>query len=174
MLDVIKAQVQVSGTYRAQIEIVHPTLRMMMGLREGEEVFHDVQMSLTQDPVTLDEVYIVAQIDVTSTVLAEREVQRAHAKLAEEKVRTEALLHRQHELIECLGWVSEVGRSAAGNKKAAELIDSVRKQIVAGGYSSGSSIGADQIELVGFLGEGSVSFWLPCPSHHPPSPPTWT
>ena len=152
----MKAEVRGGGTFRTQIEVVHPTLRLMMGLREGEEVFHDVQMSLTRDPVTLQQVYTVAQIDVTAAVLAKREVELAHARLAEEKVRTEALLHRQYELIECIGWVSDLGRSASGNQKAVELIDSVRKQIAAGGSISGRD--GEQIELISLLGQGSVSY----------------
>ena len=138
------------GSYRTQVEILHPTLRMMMGLKEGNEAFHDVQMSLTKDPATLQPVIIVAQIDVTSAVLAKREVQQANAKLAEEKLRADALLYRQHELIECIGWVSDVGRSAAGNQRARELIDSVRKQIVSTGGSEGG------IELGRLLGQGTV------------------
>ena len=156
-LEVMKAVVKAGGTFRTQIEVIHPTLRMMMGLKEGEEAFHDIQMSLTRDPVTLQQVYTVAQIDVTAAVLAKREVQEAHAKLAEERVRTEALLHRQYELIECIGWVSDVGRAAAGDQKATELIDSVRKQIAAGGPLCD---GSGDIELICVLGQGSVSCFM--------------
>ena len=93
-LESMKAAVQGGDTFRTQIEVVHPTLRSLMGLREGEEAFHDLQMSLTRDPVTLQQVYTVAQIDVTAAVLAKREAQLAHAELEEEKLRTDALLHR--------------------------------------------------------------------------------
>ena len=84
------------------------------------------------------------------------------------KVRTEALLHRQHELIECIGWLSEVGRSAAGDSRATALIEGVWKQIVSGSglASSGSDNSAsvtigispsdqDTIEILEPLGEGS-------------------
>ena len=63
-----------------------------MGLKEGEEAFHDVQMSLTQDPATLEEVYVISQIDVTAAVLAKRQLQAANSKLAEEQVSTEGHL----------------------------------------------------------------------------------
>ena len=134
----MKAAVSLGDTYRLQVEVAHPLLRALMGLREGEEAHHDMQLSLTRDPVTLQQVYTVAEIDVTAAVLAKRQVHLAHAQLAQEQVRTigylfmptgmdmwikmnhlptphpqvrtEALLHRQHELIECLGWVSEVSR----------------------------------------------------------------
>ena len=93
--DALKAEVQSGGAFRTQIEVVDPTLRMLMGLKEGEEAFHDIQMSLTKDPVTLQPVFILSTIDVTPAVLAKRELQEAHGRLAEEKLRTEALLHRQ-------------------------------------------------------------------------------
>ena len=87
------------------------------------------------------------------------------------QVRTEALFHRQHELIECIGWLSEVGRSAgaAGDSRASALIEGVWKQIVSGSglatASSGSSAGEasasgglpdqEALEILGPLGEGS-------------------
>jgi hypothetical protein len=63
-----------------------------MGLREGEEAFHDLQMSLTRDPVTLQQVYTVAHINVTAAVLAKREAQLAYVELEEEKLRTDGHL----------------------------------------------------------------------------------
>ena len=66
-------------------------------------------------------------------------------------------VHLQYELIECIGWVSDVQRSAAGNPRAAELIDSVRKQIATSAGGSMSNAGGEQIELLNLLGEGSVS-----------------
>ena len=72
------------------------------------------------------------------------------------QVRTDALLHRQYELIECIGWVSEVGRSVADDARAAELINTVRKQIVDGSSSVAEGAGGDDIELLELIGEGSV------------------
>lgn len=148
----MKTTVGSGDVFRTQIEVTHPTLRQMMGLEEGEEAFHDVQVSFTQDPVTLQKIYVIAQIDVTSAVLAKREVQVAYAKLEKEKIRSQALIRRQYELIECLGWVSEVG-SSAGTQKASELIASVRRQI----SESLSTDDDGKIELNSLLGEGSVS-----------------
>ena len=148
----MKATVTGGDVFRTQIEVTHPTLRRMMGLNKGEEAFHDVQVSFTQDPVTLQKIYIIAQIDVTSAVLAKREVLEAHAKLEQEKIRSQALIRRQYELIECLGWVSDVG-SSAGTQKASELIAGVRRQI-----SESLLIDDDgKVELGSLLGTGSVS-----------------
>jgi hypothetical protein len=55
-VEAMKSSVQAGRTFRTQIEIIHPDLRLMMGLREGHEEFHDVQISLTRDPVTLVQV----------------------------------------------------------------------------------------------------------------------
>ena len=101
--------------------------------------------------------YIFAQIDVTAAVLAKREVQKAHADLAEEKIRAEALVHRQFELIECLGWVSELGRSSAGDQRASTLIDKVRRQMVADHGGASLSMDSEKIEITEMLGHGSVS-----------------
>ena len=75
------------------------------------------------------------------------------------------MLNRQHELIECIGWLSEVGRSAAGDSRATALIEGVWKQIVSGsGLTSGDFSASsaayttpdqDPIELLEPLGEGS-------------------
>ncbi|GAX80144.1 hypothetical protein CEUSTIGMA_g7582.t1 [Chlamydomonas eustigma] len=147
------------GYYRSQVSITDNKLRVLMGLKAGEEAHHDVQVSQSQDPVTLQRVLTISQVDVTPTVLAQRQLQQAHAELAEEKVRTEALMCRQRELIECIGWVSQVGRSAAGDARSAELIDRVWQQMIQdGGRDHSVSCGApelDDIELMELMGEGS-------------------
>ena len=35
---------QMGGTFRRQVEVFHPSLRTLMGLKAGEEVHHDVQV----------------------------------------------------------------------------------------------------------------------------------
>ncbi len=86
---------------------------------------------------------------MTETVLAKREAQR-------ERERTEALLQRQYELIDCLGWVSDVGRSAKDDSKALKLIESVSRQIIFSGKSAEGDV-SQRIELLEFIGQGSVS-----------------
>ncbi|GAX80143.1 hypothetical protein CEUSTIGMA_g7581.t1 [Chlamydomonas eustigma] len=126
----LNATVKGGGYFRAQIEIKHPSLRALIDLKEGDEAHHDVQVSLSQDPVTLQSVFIISQVDITAAVVAQRQLQQAHSELAGEKIRTEALLSRQYDLIECIGWVSEVGRSVAGDARSAELIDRVWRQMI--------------------------------------------
>ncbi len=82
-------------------------------------------------------------------------MQSAHALLEEEKVRSDALLKRQHELIACLGWVSELGRSTAKTATEATLLLSVQQQLMTMG--TGQAAGGEQIELLELLGSGSVS-----------------
>ena len=102
---------------------------------------------------------------MTETVVAQRELQKAHEKLESEKIKMDVLLHRQKELIECLGWVSEVGASAGGSRTAM-LIDSVRKQLsrttVLNENGPGSSSGSvdassmgEVIQMQELLGQGS-------------------
>jgi hypothetical protein len=50
------------GTFRSQIKIVTPSLRALMLVADEEEIHHDVQVCLTKDPVTLEQVYILAQV----------------------------------------------------------------------------------------------------------------
>ena len=96
---------------------------------------------------------------MTAAVLAKREVQKSHAELAEEKLRADALVQRQYELIECLGWVSDVSQSSAGDRRASSLIDKVRRQMVAdhrGGPSSSLPVERDKVQIKGLLGHGMV------------------
>ena len=67
--------------------MVHPKLHNLMGLKEGEEAHHDVEATMSRDPVTLVQCITVSQTDVTDAVLAQRQLLLAHAELAEEKVR---------------------------------------------------------------------------------------
>ncbi|GAX77890.1 hypothetical protein CEUSTIGMA_g5332.t1 [Chlamydomonas eustigma] len=59
-----------SGIFRTRLEISNPVLRFYMCLGEGVEAHHDVQVTRTQDPVTMDKIYIVSQLDVTEAVVA--------------------------------------------------------------------------------------------------------
>ncbi|GLC49566.1 hypothetical protein PLESTB_000259300 [Pleodorina starrii] len=53
-------------------------LRKWLELRPGEERWHEVQISRLRDPLRLAPSYIVAETDVTATVLAQRQVDRLH------------------------------------------------------------------------------------------------
>ncbi len=102
----MRAATEGGGTFRTTIEILHPELRSLMGLKEKRGVVADsrskealeegsleaaschldCQVSLTSDPATLRKIFIISLIDVTAAVAAQRELQRAHALLEEEKV----------------------------------------------------------------------------------------
>ncbi len=56
------ACVQRGEVHRSQVAILHPQLRLMMRLEEGAEVHHDVQITLSKDPVTMEEALVVAQV----------------------------------------------------------------------------------------------------------------
>ncbi len=60
------ASVQRGSVHRSQVAILHPQLRLMMRLEEGAEVHHDVQITLSKDPVTMEEALVVAQVDLLS------------------------------------------------------------------------------------------------------------
>ena len=111
------------------------------------------------------------QIDVTAEVMAQEQVRQAYALLEDEKGRTDALLLRQHDLIECLGWVGEMGRTTLGSARSAELFDSFRQQLtidnrdgkmggehgVQGKQGRQDVQEKDQVEMLQLIGEGSVS-----------------
>jgi hypothetical protein len=97
--------------------------------------------------------------------MAKKEVQRANSLLVMEKQRSEAVVQRQYELIECIGWLSEVGQSAAGDKRVSDLIDLVKKQLVEESSASshggdadgaGSVPGKEGIRLMEMIGLGTV------------------
>ncbi len=83
----MKAAVAKGGTFRSTISVTHPDLRTLMCLQGEEELYLDSQVSLTEDPYTLQNVYVLSQVDVTATVLVQRQLQVALGQLAEEKVR---------------------------------------------------------------------------------------
>ncbi|GAX78093.1 hypothetical protein CEUSTIGMA_g5535.t1 [Chlamydomonas eustigma] len=123
-------------TFYCQLEISHPVLRSWIGLQEWQQAHHRVFITLSQDPVTLQEVYTVSQVDVTDMVIAQQETHKALAelneerqRLAQEKEHVEGLLQRQYELIACISMVTEVGRVEGNGHLASKLIESVRMQI---------------------------------------------
>ena len=55
-------------TFRRRMEIVNPKLRALMGLSDpDEEAHHDVEVSLSRDPITLELCYTIAQVDESFT-----------------------------------------------------------------------------------------------------------
>ncbi|GAX77875.1 hypothetical protein CEUSTIGMA_g5317.t1 [Chlamydomonas eustigma] len=139
--------------FHTRLEITHPVLRSFMCLHgEGQEAFYDVQISVTHGPIAYEKVFIVSKVDVTEAVLEKCELQHAYDKLTEEKQRAMALLHRQHELIECFGKVNEAAlRSSDGKRKsAAHLMDNVFMHM-----TEGAGDVKEKIELNELLGQGS-------------------
>ncbi|GAX77879.1 hypothetical protein CEUSTIGMA_g5321.t1 [Chlamydomonas eustigma] len=150
--------------FRTRLGITNPILRSFMGLEAGREAHHDVQITMNEDPVNCQKTYIVAQMDVTETVLAKHELQIAHDQLAEERDRMDTLLQRQHDLIECLGKIGGVdgtlggtGSSKVGSLNqrpmslaASALMDSVRQHV-----REGADKPQDGIQIQELLGEGS-------------------
>ncbi|GIL79146.1 hypothetical protein Vretimale_16683 [Volvox reticuliferus] len=53
-------------------------LRKWLELKPGEERWHEVQISRLRDPLRMEPSYIVAETDVTATVLAQQQVARLH------------------------------------------------------------------------------------------------
>ena len=48
--------------YGTRLQIVHPLLRSWMGLRGSQEAHHDILVTLSQDPISLQKVYTIAQV----------------------------------------------------------------------------------------------------------------
>lgn len=98
------------------------------------------------------------QIDVTDRVLAERQLQQAHAELAEDKARLAVLTNRQYDLIACLGKVNELGKSVAGSPSAVSMLHNMRRQLLESSDTLVSSSTAEEsIQKLEVLGAGSVS-----------------
>eukprot|EP00198_Chlamydomonas_reinhardtii_P003616 XP_001692952.1 guanylate cyclase [Chlamydomonas reinhardtii] len=65
------------GTWSRRLRISDsPILRKWMELEEDEERWHEVQISKLRDPLHLTSSFIIAETDVTATVLAQHEVLR--------------------------------------------------------------------------------------------------
>ncbi|GAX79557.1 hypothetical protein CEUSTIGMA_g6998.t1 [Chlamydomonas eustigma] len=60
----LNATVQRGGTFCKRVEITHPVLRYLMGLGDSphfEEAHHDVEVTVSRDPVTLERAYTISQ-----------------------------------------------------------------------------------------------------------------
>ena len=115
------------GTFRAIVEVTDPILRSLCQLREGQEMHLDCQVTETNDPrhESFRKIFIVNQIDMTEVVLGLHKLETARKNM-EAKI---AKLDEMMDLIETLRWVSEVGRTAGTKGRAAQLIDSVKRQL---------------------------------------------
>jgi hypothetical protein len=82
----MEAAAEKGEKYSSRIKLVHPKLLSWMGLVQDAEIYHDVQISSSTDPITLQGVYTISQIDVTDAVLAQHEVQAARLQLENDKV----------------------------------------------------------------------------------------
>ena len=144
---------QVSGTlFSTRIEIKSRRLRSWMQLAEDEAAFHDVHAMVLRDPITLEPVYILTNIDVTDTVLAQKAVLKANEELADEKVRMDALLRRQYELIEVLQAMPMSNSRGKADNEVADKIKMLHQELQEAGAVSPAE--ADDIKLLSILGRG--------------------
>ncbi|GAX73536.1 hypothetical protein CEUSTIGMA_g987.t1 [Chlamydomonas eustigma] len=155
MMQQLQAAGRQGDTFKKRVEITHPILRKCMGLKAGDNAFHKAHATLSRDPITLQRVFIISQVDITETVSAKQQLQKAHAILAEEKKRMDALVKRQYDLIACLGMVTDVGTSPGNNSAAAELIAGVQRQL-AGSLSMEDDGGLEVMEMIGEGSYGKV------------------
>ncbi len=51
-----------NGVFCTRQEVTNKSLRFWMGLKQGEEAHHDIQVSLSQDPITLQRVFTISQV----------------------------------------------------------------------------------------------------------------
>ena len=101
------------------------------------------------------------QVDVTDTVIAQQQLQAAHAELAKEKAHMHELLVRQFNLIECLGKVTSVRESVGNNTAAAALLQNVLNQMVTSSSQVALDASQEDIKLLEPIGQGSVGFRAP-------------
>eukprot|EP00197_Chlamydomonas_leiostraca_P012061 CAMPEP_0202862862 /NCGR_PEP_ID=MMETSP1391-20130828/3738_1 /ASSEMBLY_ACC=CAM_ASM_000867 /TAXON_ID=1034604 /ORGANISM="Chlamydomonas leiostraca, Strain SAG 11-49" /LENGTH=1034 /DNA_ID=CAMNT_0049542445 /DNA_START=106 /DNA_END=3210 /DNA_ORIENTATION=+ len=126
-LDEMRAVTDASNMFSKVIKIRSPVLHkwLMLGQKEAKETWHQVQVSKAKDPITLQHVYIVAQLDVTSAVQTEHQVVElqaenhdlhwTRAKLEDEKAHAQEMNARlKATLVEVL---------AARDKTFATIID---------------------------------------------------
>jgi serine/threonine protein kinase len=131
------------GIFRVTVEVgLNPVLRSLMMCAEGQEMYLDCHVTHAKDPETLKKILIISQIDVTEGVISQRNLEAARQNLessllclSEEKAKVEAMMRQQADLIECLRWVGEVGRTAGTKARATQLIDSVKRQLTGKGSS---------------------------------------
>ncbi|KAJ9511800.1 hypothetical protein QJQ45_022674, partial [Haematococcus lacustris] len=66
--------------FNKTMQIKSPLLQRWLDITSGTPVWHQIQISIARDPVTLKNVYVVAQVDVTSAVLTEHKVNELQAE----------------------------------------------------------------------------------------------
>ncbi|GFH27790.1 guanylyl and adenylyl cyclase family member [Haematococcus lacustris] len=63
------------------VKITSPVLRhWLLPTSSDADIWHQVQISRARDPTTMDFMYVVAQVDVTSAVLTEHKVNELQAE----------------------------------------------------------------------------------------------
>ncbi|KAG1669861.1 hypothetical protein FOA52_012449 [Chlamydomonas sp. UWO 241] len=152
-LEALSTTLTSGSTFACRLCITHPLLRACMRLQDNEQSYHDLQVSLTKDPVNLQPLYIISQMEVTEHVLAQHALVAANVELQEQQTLKAALVARQYDLIACLGMVSDVGASAPSNKIQADLINAVKQDLFAGGKSELAA--GNEVELLEDLGAGA-------------------
>ena len=115
-----------NGMFLTRIQIHSENLRHMMHVPDGRESFQDLKIMITPFAMANDSVFIITHIDVTDTVLAQREVQRAYEELKEEKERMQLMIQRQYELLQVL---REMKPSGSGHEATLTLNDRLSTEI---------------------------------------------
>ncbi|KAG1655488.1 hypothetical protein FOA52_008959, partial [Chlamydomonas sp. UWO 241] len=153
LLEALQTTLTSGATFECRLSITHPLLRACMGLHNDQESYHDLQVSLTKDPVNLQPLYIISQMEVTDHVIAQRALQAANIQLHEQQEQKQALLVRQYDLIACLGMVSDAGASETSSKSQAEMMNAVKQDLIAGDKMQ--MVAGGDVELLEDLGSGS-------------------
>ena len=136
--DRMRVESKSGGTYRSTLEVTNETLRSIIRLVSQEELHLDSQVSQTCDPHSLEKVYVLSQIDVTATIVSQRD-------LRAEKAKTHELLFKQRELIDCLTWLGEVGQ-ATGDVRSMQMINSIRKKMSASSATLEAEISRNSLD----------------------------
>ena len=144
--------------------ITHPLLRTWLGLKSKEEMWISIRISLARDPSTSLPIYIISHVDVTERVRGEESLKKALQDLELEKKRTESLLQRQYELLECLGKVTTAQTGIDKDSAAARMLEGVKRKMMVGA-SSTRAINAlsseqqyeteEKLEILELIGTGS-------------------
>ncbi|KAG1665650.1 hypothetical protein FOA52_011244 [Chlamydomonas sp. UWO 241] len=150
----VVAQTTRTQPLRRRVAITHPTLRAWAHLAPGQEMSHDVDVFQSFDPATLVSVYVICSVDVTATVIAEREVHIANATLVAEKQRTEEMVKRQGELICLLTKVDGGPGGPASEGGANELAHITGHVLSSSSLFTSSALQPDEVELLEQVGQG--------------------
>ena len=123
-----------------------------MQLGPDEEAFHDLRSMIIHDPNTFQSIYILTHIDVTDTVLAQKAVLKANDELADEKIRMDALLKRQYDLIKMLkSMPTESLGSPDLRENVKDKVNFLHDTLAEAGAVSPAE--ADDIKLLNVLGQ---------------------